>query len=125
MKIIVLATSTSTIVIPILTLQDVELDTELTELDNSKLEFVGTLANVFNNPDGVISITSGMADQDNVIKPIIIPNHYEGADNKTSISNVLEFFKLNATEIITLEIEDLEFGDFDLFGKVIKLKNNS
>ena len=119
MEIIMIKSSTSTIVIPLLTTENVMLDTELKEIDDEQLQSESSKPNVYNNVDGMISITSGMADKDEIIQPIIIPHNYEGTDNEKSLTKIVDYLNANCSK--HLNIEKLDFGEFKLSGSIIKI----
>ena len=110
MDIIMIKSSTSTVVIPLLTTENVVLNSELKEIDDEQLQSESSKPNVYSNVDGMISITSGMADKDEIIQPIIIPHNYEGADNEKSLTKIVDYLKANCSEHINAE--KLDFGNF-------------
>ena len=120
MKIILINTPTSTIVIPVLTLDNVKLETELTEIDDDQINITSSFTKMYSNSDGVVSITSGLTEKDGAIQPIIISHNCEGADNELSITKIIDYLKSNYSNSVS--VDDLDFGNSKLSVKIIKIK---
>jgi len=125
MEIIITKTASSIIIVPVLSSSKTKLSLEVeNESDNTSGELAknrtASTSHVISNEEGSICIESGMKSQDGFVAPIVIPYKFEDNDNEASVLKIINYFRLHFPDKVS--VVNLDFGDIDVSGKVITIK---
>jgi len=127
MEIIITKTVSSIIIVPVLASSKTKLSMEVEKVsdDNSgepAKNHTTSTSHVISNEEGSICIESSLRSQEGFVAPIVIPHRFEENDNETSVSKIIDYFRLHFPDKVS--VVNLDFGDIDVSGKVVTIKEN-